>query len=246
MTEGINNQLALISGKSGTGKSAALRNLKNQERWVYFNTEAGKRLPFKNNFMEVRVEDPYEIHAYFDELIANIDRVDGGIIDSVTFMMDMFETKYIYRSPNSQQGWADFQQFFKTLLQSKVVLFGKPVLMTAHTASVYNESNLTMETSVPVKGALAKNGIESYFSTVVSTKTVPLKELEPYTENNSLLTIEPEDEALGFKHVFQTRLTKATVGERIRSPMGLFSTQETYMNNDAALLLQRLHDFYEG
>ena len=83
-------------------------------------------------------------------------------------MMDMFETIYIYNNSNTQKAWADYQQFFKRLMQDKVVKFGKPVLMTAHTLSQYNENSLSTDVAVPVKGALKNNGIESYFSTVVS------------------------------------------------------------------------------
>lgn len=36
-----NDQLILIGGLSGSGKSASLRNIKNQEKWYYVNTEAG-------------------------------------------------------------------------------------------------------------------------------------------------------------------------------------------------------------
>lgn len=59
-----------------------------------------------------------------------------------------------------------------------------------------------------------------------------------------MLTITPDDEIVGFKHVFQTRLTKATVGERIRSPFGMFDVSQTYINNDAAMLLKHLADYY--
>ena len=37
----INNQLVLIVGESGSGKSRSLKNIPNQERWMYFNTETG-------------------------------------------------------------------------------------------------------------------------------------------------------------------------------------------------------------
>lgn len=36
-----NDQLVLICGFSGTGKSASLRNIKNKSKWLYMNTEAG-------------------------------------------------------------------------------------------------------------------------------------------------------------------------------------------------------------
>lgn len=77
---------------------------------------------------------------------------------------------------------------------------------------------------------------------MVSTKKIELKELAD--QDPSLLHISLQDEALGYKHVFQTQLTKATVGERIRSPMGMFAPNQTYMDNDAQLLLDHLHEFY--
>ena len=77
---------------------------------------------------------------------------------------------------------------------------------------------------------------------MVAAKKIAIKELEKY--NSNLLTITDEDRELGYKHVFQTRITKATIGERIRSPMGMFDKSQTYMDNDAQLLLDHLHRFY--
>jgi hypothetical protein len=241
MSEATNDQMALICGLSGTGKSASLRDIPNQERWFYLNTEAGKRLPFRSQFQQFRIEDPYQVHEAFTHFTGNPD-IDGGIIDSVTFMMDMFETKYIYGSSNTQKAWADFAQFWKHLLQDLVVKFKKPVLMTGHTLATYNEATMGYDVAVPVKGALKNNGLESYFSTVVAAKKMTLKELEGYSSD--ILTITEDDEIVGYKHVFQTRPTKATIGERIRSPLGMFTRDETFMDNNAQLLLQRLHDFY--
>ena len=70
-----------------------------------------------------------------------------------------------------------------------------------------------------------------------------LKDLEPYASD--LLHIEEDDEILGYKHVFQTRLTKTTVGERIRSPMGMFTREQSFIDPDAQLLLDHLKTFYE-
>lgn len=241
----MNDQLVLIGGESGTGKSAALRNIKNQERWLYMNTEAGKRLPFRNTFMSKRISDPYEIYSYMDEAIANKDKLDGVIIDSATFMMDMYESTYVIDAANGQNAWSNFAQFFKVLMQSKMVLWGKPAIITAHVKSELDEARHEMRTTIPIKGALKNNGIEAYFSTGVSAKKITMIELEKY--QSDLLTITEEDRDLGYKHVFQTRPTKATVGERcIRSPMGMFTKEQTYMDNDAQLLLDHLHRFYHG
>jgi hypothetical protein len=83
---------------------------------------------------------------------------------------------------------------------------------------------------------------ESYFSTVVSTKKLPIKALEGY--ENPLLKITEEEELLGYKYVYQTKLTKDTVNERIRSPMGMFDRNHTYIDNNAQYLIEVLTDFY--
>jgi hypothetical protein len=238
-----NDQLVLVVGYSSGGKSASLRNLTNQERWLYLNTEAGKRLPFKNSFKSYRITDPYQVHEAFDYGTDNPE-VDGIVVDSLTFLMDMFESQYVINSANTMKGWADFAQFYKVLMQQKVTLFNKPAIFTAHVLDTLDERNMEMKTSVPVKGSLKNNGIEAYFSTVVAAKRVAIKELEKY--GSKLLVISDEEKELGYKHVFQTRPTKTTTGERLRSPMEMFTKEQTYMDNDVQVLLNHLHEFYHG
>lgn len=239
-----NDQLILISGESATGKSASLLNIRNQEKWFYLGCEAGKRLPFKNKFQNFRIEDPYQVHEALDFAKDNPD-VEGIIIDTLDFLMDMFETQYVLASANTQKAWGDYAQFFKIMMQQKIVSFGKPVIILAHTRSDLDEAAMEMKTSVPIKGSLKGNGIESFFSTVVSTKKISLKDLSKTSYDSKFLHITEEDELVGYKHVFQTRLTAATKGERIRSPMGMFSKEQTYTDNDAQLLLDYLTEYYK-
>lgn len=238
----FNDQMVLIGGVSGAGKSAALRNIRNQDRWVYINTEAGKRLPFRNSFMQARVSDPYEVTSFVEQAIENTDAVDGLIIDSSTFMMDMYESQYVLGSADTMKGWSNYAQFWKNLMQNQLVRFGKPVIIIAHVLEQYDESSLSMKRSVPIKGALKNQGVEAYFSTVVEATKIPIKDLKEFDPD--LLHISEDEEDLGFKYVFQTRLTKETIGTRIRSPMGMFSKKQTYMDNDAQLLLDHLAKFY--
>jgi hypothetical protein len=237
-----NDQLVLVVGYSATGKSASLRNIRNQDRWLYLNSEAGKRLPFRNQFQSFRIADPYQVHEAFDHGTTKPE-VDGIIVDSLTFLMDMYETQYVIPSTNTMKAWGEFAQFYKVLMQEKVTAFGKPTICTAHVLDTLDEKNMEMKTSVPVKGSLKNNGLEAYFSTVVSAKKIAIKELEKF--GSKLLTISDEERELGFKHVFQTRPTKTTTGERIRSPMGMFAKEETFIDNDCQLLLDHLKAFYK-
>lgn len=241
MTVKVNDNLVLIAGKSSTGKSASLMGLENPEGVMYLNCESGKKLPFKAKFKQFVITDPLQVFEAF-EAAENMPDVHTIVIDTLTYLMDMYESLYVYNSTNTQKAWGDFAQYYKALMQNYVAKSTKNVIFLAHTSDSLNEAEMTMETKVPVKGSIKNNGIESYFSVVISTKKVPLKALREY--GSDLLNITPDEEALGFKYVFQTRLTKDTVGERMRGPLGLFETKETFIDNNAQLVLNRLHDYY--
>jgi hypothetical protein len=237
----MGDQLVLISGQSATGKSASLRDLTDHKSVMYLGTEAGKKLPFKNRFKKLVVTDPNQILSAFDAA-ETMPEINTIVVDSLTFMMDQYESLHVLGVPDTMKGWSNYQQFFKELMQQKVANSSKTVLFTAHTQTIYNEGDMVMETKVPVKGALKANGIEAYFSTVVSTKKLPIKALEGY--ENPMLKITEEEALLGYKYVYQTKLTKDTVNERIRSPMGMFDRNHTYIDNNAQYLIEVLTDFY--
>lgn len=128
-------------------------------------------------------------------------------------------------------------------MQQTVASSTKDIVFIAHTLAIYNEEALAMEVKVPIKGALKNNGVESYFTSVISTKKIPLTKLDGF--ENSMLNIDEEEEILGYKHCFQTRLTKETVNERMRSPMGMFNREQTYTDNDIQVILDHLHNYYQ-
>lgn len=237
----VNDHLVLVGGKSATGKSASLMNLVNPEGVMYLNCEAGKRLPFRAKFKQYTITDPLQVNEAF-EAAENMPHIHTIVVDSLTYLLDMYESLYVYGSSDGQKAWGDFFQYFKNLMQQKVAASTKRVIFTAHTVDQINNTEMVMETKVPVKGATKNNGIESYFSVVIATKKVPLKALENY--KSALLTITEEEQALGFKYVFQTKVTKDTVNERLRSPLGLFSTAETFIDNNMQLVIDRLKEYY--
>lgn len=239
----MNDQLILIAGESASGKSMSLSGLENQEGVLYLNCEAGKRLPFQNKFKTHTITDPYQVFEAFEYARGKgAGQYHTIAIDTITFLMDMFESVHVLPSTNTMKAWGNYGQYFKELMQQQVATSELNVIFTGHTLSKLNEQTGIIETSVPVKGALKNQGVEAYFSTVVSTKKIPLRMLEPYA--NDMLNITEEDEILGYKHVFQTRLTKETVGERIRSPMGLFTREQTFIDNNAQALLNHLKNYY--
>ena len=108
--------------------------------------------------------------------------------------------------------------------------------------NVYNEKEMVTETKIKLKGAVMNIGVESYFNDIVACKKVPISELEKY--QNDLLHITEDDRDLGYKHVIQTRLTKETRNERIRSNPDTWSKNETYIDGNIKLVLDRLNSYY--
>lgn len=104
MSEEQNDQLVGIVGYSGVGKSASLRNIRNQEDWLYCGTEAGKRLPFKNKFRDggYRITDPLQVWDAFDAGSTD-PSVKGIALDSGTFMMEMYESQYVLTAANTMK-----------------------------------------------------------------------------------------------------------------------------------------------
>jgi hypothetical protein len=237
----MNDHLILVSGKAATGKSASLMFLDDPKGVMYLNCESGKKLPFKSKFEEYTIVDPMQVVEAF-QAAEEMPHVHTIVVDSLTYLMDMFESVYVLGSSNTMKAWGDYGQFFKKLMQHHVAKSTKNIVFTAHTSDVMNESEMAQETLVKVKGSVMNQGVESYFSTVISTKKVSLKQLKDY--KNDLLVVTPEEESLGYKYVFQTKLTKDTVHERMRGPLGMWNQSETYIDNNLQNVINRLHTYY--
>src|SRR5206468_4159981 len=120
----------------------------------------------------------------------------------------------------------------------------KDYAILAHADTQLNEQAMQMETRVPIKGSVGKIGVEADFTTILSTKQMPIKKLEGF--ENDLLHITDEEREDGFKYVFVTRISKEYVGEKMRSAMGLWDRKELYIDNDLDQVFKRLKEYYGG
>ena len=100
--DNINDHLIILCGKTATGKSASLMGLQDQEGVMYLNTEAGKRLPFKNKFKSFTITDPLQVLEAFD--FAETDpTIHTIVVDSLTYLLDMYESLYVLNSANTMK-----------------------------------------------------------------------------------------------------------------------------------------------
>jgi len=203
-----------------------------------------KRLPFKHKFEAVTITDPNQIYEAF--MYADSDdgkHIHTVVIDTASFLMDMYESNIVLKAPDTRTAWGGYAQYWKNLMQQYVAGTTKNVIILTHIAEYLDEDTGTKRIQAPVKGALSRTGIEAFFSVVVNAKKVPVATLEKTP--NEYLHITDEDRAQGFKHVFQTKVTAKTTAERIRGPLGMFGQDEVYIDNDVQQLLDILHKYYE-
>ena len=226
-------------GKPNTGKSTSLRTLKNQNSMVYLNTDL-KDLPFVDDFMmNVEVSDAMDVISYISEIESNA-KVTGAVLDTITFLMAMYERQYVVPAVDGQKAWGGYGNFYRQFIHD-IKAGTKDYVVYAHADSVLNAEAMVMDTKVPIKGAVGKIGVEADFTTILSTKQVTVKSLEGH--ENALLHITDEEIEDGVKHVFCTRVTKNSIGEKMRSGIGLWGRDELYIDNDMEQVFNRLRTY---
>lgn len=237
-----NKNIVLVMGKPNTGKTTSLRNLK-QESMVYLNTDL-KEIPFRDRFMaNVEIANATDVLDYIQEIEGNPE-VTGAVLDTLTFLMGMYERQYVVPLAGTKQGqsaWGDYGNFYREFIH-EIKSGSKDYVINAHEDVSLNEQAMTMESRVPIKGAVGKVGVEADFTTILSTMQVPIKKLEGF--ENDLLHITDSEKEDGVKYVFCTRITKETAGSKMRSAMGLWDRKELYIDNDMAQVFARLHKYY--
>jgi hypothetical protein len=69
---------------------------------VYLNTDL-KALPFKHKFKKaVDVADPMDVLGFVQQIESTPD-VDGAVLDTITFLMSMYERQYVNDATNTQK-----------------------------------------------------------------------------------------------------------------------------------------------
>lgn len=68
--------------------------------------------------------------------------------------------------------------------------------------------------------------------------------IDDLVEGSDLLKITDKERNVGFKHVYQTEVTKDTLNTRIRGPMMMWADNEVFIDNDIQLVLDRMDQYY--
>lgn len=237
-----NKRTILIMGPPTAGKTHSLMALENQDKYAYFNADR-KQTPFKHDFMEAVIREPMDILGGIQE-IEQIPEVEGVIIDTVTKLMENFESMYVAHATDTRAAWGSYSTFYRDV--ANAVLSGTKSYVTfAHMLEEENVSKtgvVTKTTKSTIKGAAGKIGIEADYSIILTAKRLTLEELEGV--ENPMFTITEDDKDMGCKYVFATRLDADTVGDKTRSPIGMWDRSEKYIDNNLTYVFQRLNEYY--
>ena len=237
-----NKNVVLIMGRPNVGKSHSLINLKNPERVAYFNTDL-KELPFPSKFkINIEIANPYDILAYIDDIEENGTDIDTVILDTITFLFDMFENQVVHTSADTQKSWGAYAQFYQTLM-NKIKRGTKNYIILSHEGDKYNDKEMVVDVSVPIKGSTGKKGVEGDFSNILQARTISVTEAEKWP--NQFLNITDIEKEDGIKRVFVTRITKDTLGHKIRSSFNLWKREELYIDNDIDIVINQIQNYYK-
>lgn len=233
----MNKNVILLTGLPGSGKTTSLSNLSNV---LYLNCEGVKRVPFntKNkNWEQYDITDPKAILNainYAEEK----ESINYIVIDSLVFLMEMFELK-CFSSRKTFTDWEAYKKFFEELMFA-CSQSSKSIIILAHNKQVEQED---LEMSVPVKGSLKDKGVEAYFDNICVAKIFRTDELKQVCEN-SLLSYDEDEEELNVKYVLKVKRASDNLKEKVRFPKGMWNKNETYINSDIQLVIDRINDYY--
>jgi len=241
----MSDNIVFLGGRSDTGKTASLRNLKNPEGVLYLNFES-KKPPFASKFKEQKVTDPYTLHSVMQRMIdgeKGTEKFHTVIVDSITACMALYSTRYIGKDcQNKMQAWGEYGSFYEKWAKQQVPELKQNLIVLAHIDEYEEKATLNTYVQAVVQGKLKNIGLEADFGLVANTAVVDVETLKNF--QNPLLNITEEEEIDGFKYVIQTRKTLETKDTKIRAPMGMWDKSETYIDSDVQHVLDRINQYY--
>jgi energy-coupling factor transporter ATP-binding protein EcfA2 len=215
----MDNNIVLIYGSSGSGKSSSLRHL-DFDSTVLINIE-GKMLPIRGA-SKMRQEVPKnltEVKVAIKKAVDD-DSVKTIIFDSLTMFGDNILYPELVRDvPDSRSGWLDYRDAISGMLEY-CKKSGKSFIFIALASDVLNEKEAVLKTVPAIQGSM-KNSLSSHFTVVLKTNVL--------VEDGEL------------RYVFQTNKTAKDKDNEAKSPFGLFD--ELYIDNDVAKVIEAINEY---
>lgn len=251
MTQIVNSDNALlVVGDPGSGKSSSMLHL-DQPSTAYFSFEGNKRLPYRHNFKYIRIKNILDTYSLLQKAI-DAPTINTIVFDTISAMMDMYETQVIVNSADTRTAWGDYAQFWRTLVYSYFAQTDKNIICLGH-QKIITLDNGTNVKRVPVKGSLAGSGLEMYFTLITLATKVPISIFAEQNDDgslkyeNDLLTISEREKGMGTKYVYQTLPTANDQLTAIRSleqpDRFMWDINETFIDNNVMHYITRTNEY---
>lgn len=236
-----NNLAIAVVGGAGGGKTASLRNIPNQNKWLYINCEVNKPISFPNNFKEIVSTSSKQFMQALATGIKNV-KCEGIIIDTFTSVLDMQEMHGKKTAEDGFKAWDAYRDFVLNTFQQYVANCNKPLIVLCH-SELGKDARGRSAVQIAVKGSMSNRGIESFFTNIVYADCIDVDELEEYS--NDCLTITDDEKADEVKYVFQTRKAGSGVTLPIRQTLNMWKRNEAFIDNDVMLVINRIKQTYK-
>ena len=217
-----NKKIVLLIGESGSGKTSSLRNMPLEET-VYIDVDRKSIKSFKK--MD-QFKDWVKLD-YVDHLIPGLHSIEADdeckyvVIDTLSFLMDLFVTQKIDTAADSRSAWGDYKKFYKEMINFAKTS-NKSFIFLAHPKTVYNEQEMESKTFAYAQGSIASK-IEADFAVVAYTRK--------YLNQDGI-------PAFGFS----VGLTKETIHTSVKSPFGMFD-EPTLDDNDIMEIFKAIEEY---
>lgn len=215
----MDNNIVLVYGNSGSGKSSSLRNL-NFDSTILINIE-GKMLPIRGaSKMRQKVpKNLMEVKVAIKEAVED-DTVDTIVFDSITMFGDnILYPEKVRDVADSRSGWLDYRDEVAAMLEY-CKKSGKNFIFVALAMDVLNDKEAVMKTVPAIQGSM-KNSLSSHFTIVLKTDVL--------TEDGNL------------RYVLQTNKTAKDKDNEVKTPFGMFD--DLYIDNDITLVLNAINEY---
>jgi len=239
-----------IVGKGNQGKTYSLQQMAKDmgDKIGYINTDR-KPIPFKEKLRATAPNTPEGVIKAIKYINGKKD-IQIGVLDTLTHAMDMYKNQHVVDASDTRKAWGDYANFYHTMI-GEIKQSTKPWIVFFH-ETIYEADNGEMIHSIPVQGAVGQKGVETDFTTILTSTTITTKKIKKFMKKNpgnEYLHISDYDNASGIKRVFRTRNTVDALKGLSRSQADLWKftkpDDELYIDNNLSTVIEHIIQYYE-
>lgn len=220
-----NQKIFLVIGSSGSGKTSSLRNMP-LEKTVLINTELKSMLPFRGHARLKKHWLLNDINKLMPglTLLEKDPEVEYIVLDSLSYLMNMYELQVVKTSTNGMRAWGEYGDFYRSLIML-IKSSSKNYVIMCHPKEVFDEKAGEIKVSAAIKGSLS-GLVEADFNVVA------------YTD------VSADEDGMPL-YRFLVKKTKESLSKSVKSPFDMFDEPYT-KSNDVMEVFDAITNYING